>query len=151
MGLWAVCGRLAFWASWPALAFYLRGSRRTRVLVVQGEKVLVTKAWLGDGRWLLPGGGLHRGEVALDGVRRELREETGLVLPPATFQYKGEFVFQSHGFRFNYRLFIALINNPGPLKKRPLEIAELAWLPPGRLNDRNAAPDVLQALRAWLG
>lgn len=36
----------------------------------------------GAGRWTLPGGGLHFGEDPLDGVVREVAEETGLDVVP---------------------------------------------------------------------
>jgi ADP-ribose pyrophosphatase YjhB (NUDIX family) len=39
----------------------------------------------GAGRWDLPGGFLHEGENALEGLRREVREETGLELEPIEF------------------------------------------------------------------
>jgi ADP-ribose pyrophosphatase YjhB (NUDIX family) len=37
------------------------------------------------GYWDLPGGFLHEGEHPLEGLRRELREETGLEIEPDTF------------------------------------------------------------------
>lgn len=37
------------------------------------------------GRWDIPGGFLEEGEHPLDGVRRELREETGLEIEPLEF------------------------------------------------------------------
>lgn len=39
----------------------------------------------GAGRWDLPGGFLHEGEEALEGLRREVREETALEIEPLAF------------------------------------------------------------------
>jgi 8-oxo-dGTP diphosphatase len=50
------------------------------VCVDEGQ-ILLTRLWSGDidgGRWNLPGGGLDFGEHPLDGLARELHEETGL-------------------------------------------------------------------------
>jgi 8-oxo-dGTP diphosphatase len=50
------------------------------VCVDEGQ-ILLTRLWSGDidgGKWNLPGGGLDFGEHPLDGLARELQEETGL-------------------------------------------------------------------------
>jgi 8-oxo-dGTP pyrophosphatase MutT (NUDIX family) len=148
--LWLACGRLAFWVTWPGLYLYLRWSQRTRVVVIYDQKVLVTKAWLSDGKWSLPGGGLHQGETALAGVSRELQEETGLILKAAVFQSLGSFQFKNHGLVFAYQLFSAQVATLPILNRQRREITELAWLSPGELTAANSAPDVLQALQTWL-
>lgn len=54
----------------------VRRSRRWVLLIERGD---------GHG-WAIPGGKLDPGETALAGARRELREETGLVLPGARWE-----------------------------------------------------------------
>ena len=50
--------------------------RRDRVLMVErGREPL-------KGYWSLPGGVLHPGELLQDGLRREVREETGIEVKP---------------------------------------------------------------------
>jgi len=56
------------------------------VLVREGRVLLGRRRFdPGVGRWDLPGGFLHEGEDALDGLRREVREETALELEPLSF------------------------------------------------------------------
>jgi len=39
----------------------------------------------GGGKWDIPGGFLHEGENAIEGLRREVREETGVEIEPVDF------------------------------------------------------------------
>jgi len=51
-----------------------------------GRLMLVRRAIEpGKGKWDTPGGFLEEGESPLDGLRRELREETGLEIEPGEF------------------------------------------------------------------
>jgi ADP-ribose pyrophosphatase YjhB (NUDIX family) len=51
------------------------------VVVNNKEQVLVIKR-RDNGKWEPPGGVLERGESILDGLRREVREESGLEIEP---------------------------------------------------------------------
>ena len=48
------------------------------LLLVHGDHALFLRRAEGDGRWGLPGGGCIGDETRLEGLARELREETGL-------------------------------------------------------------------------
>jgi 8-oxo-dGTP pyrophosphatase MutT (NUDIX family) len=55
-----------------------------RVLAFDGAgRVLLVRHSYGSGRWLLPGGGIARGEAPLAAALRELLEETGCELAEA--------------------------------------------------------------------
>lgn len=141
-------GRLAYWLTWPATWAIVHGSKRTRVLVTCGDQLIVTKGWLSDGKWTLPGGGLHKGENSLDGALRGLFEETGLRLQPKQARRHPEQVYQAAGLSFNYVLFIGTARRRQTLRPQPWEIADARWLDRRELTADNAHDDVLTAIRA---
>ena len=49
-----------------------------RVVALRGDEVMLVKQSYTTG-WILPGGGVERGETLLQAAIREVREEAGLV------------------------------------------------------------------------
>lgn len=144
-----VCGVGVYWLTWPGLWLYLHFSHRTRVLVVCDQHVLLLKSWLGDGKWSLPGGGLHRGEVPRAGAQRELAEETALNVPLDDFQFFASTTAQSNGLRFSYDLFVVELSMQSSVNRQPSEIAAIGWHDHRQLRNRQLSQEVQEALHAW--
>ena len=73
---------------WCDFVAYANSAPTANALVVDstGRVLLARRARDPDkGRWDIPGGFLEEGEHPLDGIRRELREETGFDVEPETF------------------------------------------------------------------
>jgi 8-oxo-dGTP diphosphatase len=141
-------GMVVYFCAWPFWMIYFRGQGRTRILVFQEGKLLVIKNWLGDNRWQLPGGGMHRHESALDGAIRELREETSLDLDPRQLQDVGKGEHHRYGISFDFQVFITKVAVvPSKIRAQRIEVAELAWLPLDQLNESNARHDTLRSLQ----
>lgn len=67
---------------------YLTKRQRARVVVTDDQnRVLLVQGIISRGNWTLPGGGLKRGESAVDAAQRELHEEIGIRLPKSSFKY----------------------------------------------------------------
>lgn len=77
---WALCLKIAAQALLSPVAY------AACALVVRDGKVLLVRHSYVPG-WLLPGGGIARGEAAADAILREMKEEIGLVrsAPPVLF------------------------------------------------------------------
>jgi 8-oxo-dGTP pyrophosphatase MutT (NUDIX family) len=146
---WRNLGKIAFWLSWPLLFFYLRMGKRTRVLIVYKDEIVVTRGWLGAGQWALPGGGIHRGEDASAGAVREVSEETGLNLDPAKLQHLGNKVASEKGLKFVYEEFVVHLDKKLPLRAQRLEITDIRWIPINELSEKNAENVTLAALKQW--
>lgn len=145
---WRLMGIIGFWLSWPLLWIYLSGTERTRVIIVsQDNKVLLLKSWLGPGNWILPGGGIHRGEKPLPAAVREVREETGLDLDPVSFKAMGRVPARENGFRYHCQIFVVDLDNEPIVKGRKLEVLELAWVQPEKLQGLSSLTE--QLLGNW--
>ncbi len=147
--IWRRLGRVSFWVTWPFWFMYLRKGKRTRVIITCGDKVVVTRAWLGDGKWSLPGGGIHNGEQAADGAIREVREETGLLLKPIQLKYLGSDHSSKSGLRFNFEQFIVYLDEQLSVKADGLENAEARWMNLDKLGPDNLELASLATITRW--
>ncbi|MDB5175432.1 MAG: hypothetical protein JWM81_290 [Candidatus Saccharibacteria bacterium] len=149
MRLWRLAGKTIFWLAWPALYFYLKDSRRSRIAVRCGNELLVARIWISDGAWSLPGGGAHRHESALAAAVRELYEETAITVDPAQLRLVGLQQYRRHGLRYLYDAYEVVLKLKPTVHKQKLEIAELAWLTPAQLAHQGMSPDVAAVLAHW--
>jgi 8-oxo-dGTP pyrophosphatase MutT (NUDIX family) len=145
--LWTWIGRIAYWGIWPGSWLYLRGSRRTRLLLCCGDEILVVNNWLGAGKWNLPGGGLHTAEDPELGLLRELFEETGIQLKTSDLQLLAKEPYQIHGFHYSCTYFMAIVTEKPPSRRRRPEITEIMWSPRTRISPKNHGPDIIRALQ----
>jgi len=143
-------GVIVFFLAWPAFLIYLKRSERTRIIIANGNKVLVTHNWISDGTWSLPGGGLHKKEPIIQGAQRELYEETGIRVEQAQLRYLGRQTYRKYGHSFVFHTFIARDVDSSSVRLQKHEISRTAWLTPAELTDQNTAQDALKALDLWL-
>jgi 8-oxo-dGTP diphosphatase len=142
-------GRLSYYLFWPGIAIYLFGSQRSRIVVFSDEYILVVKGWLSDGKWSLPGGGIHGNESIVEGALRELREETGLKLKANNINQLLSESFRLHGVRVKLHFFSASLQTGLPVQKQPGEITKIEWIHQTKLNSNNTGKDALRAIAIW--
>lgn len=146
--LWLKLGNVAFWMAWPALWVYLQIGRRTRLLLICGDEFLALKGWLGPGKWMLPGGGLHRGEDLVTGLLREVLEETGIRLKQQHVTPLFEHAYREYGLRARYVCFVCVLAIKPKVTPQRGEIVDYRW----QLLRRPTLPlaqDAQEALRLW--
>lgn len=145
-------------AACPACGFtaYANSAPTANALVEDGEgRVLLARRAIepDKGKWDIIGGFLEEAEHPLDGVRREVREETGLEVEPGEFVYAtvdwygdGPDAAATLNLTWTARI---VSGEPVPAD----DVAELRWFAPDELPGRDELafehiPDVLAAWRS---
>lgn len=148
MNIWKNLGTIAFWLTWPLLYVYLRSTKRTRLLVICKDEILLTKGWLGPDEWSLPGGGLNRKEDPADGAIREIYEETGLNVEKDQLKYLELSRASMHGLRFKCHYFICAYKSK-PKATRSSEVVAMSWFNRRELLAQRLTPDSLLAINKF--
>jgi NAD+ diphosphatase len=139
-----VCGEPSYHAAKPCACAILVDE--------EGRVLLARRAHDPEaGRWDLPGGFLEPDESPEDGLRREMREETGLDVEVG--RYVGSFV-DVYGEGGDNTLNIVFVCQPGPGDPEPADdVSELRWFAPEKLPPTSeiAFRNGAEALAAWRG
>ena len=133
----AACGYVAWANSVPGV----------HALIEQDGKILLGRRAFdpGAGSWGLPGGFLEEGEEPRTGLRREVREETGLNVEPG--ELFGVWM-QPHGERtvlcllWHARLL-------GGVERAADDVIELGWFGPDELPDDVGPSAFTEAVSLW--
>jgi len=143
-------GRILFWLSWPLQWIYFKlYPLRTRVLIVAGGKVLIIKPFMGPNKWMLPGGGLKRGESEEKAAVREVEEEVGVVLEETQLKLQGRRKFKMRGLSYRTVNFSVELDKKPEVKLRSLEVRSYSWVKFEELEETNVAREVLFNVRRF--
>lgn len=97
----------------PVLRLYWRifspATTGVRVLVKHGDSVLFVQHSYGHKEWTLPGGGVKKGEDLGEAAKREVFEETGIVLREVSD--KGSFLYGLEGKQDTVHVFVGEVSD----------------------------------------
>jgi ADP-ribose pyrophosphatase YjhB (NUDIX family) len=128
--------------------YYANSAPAVQGLLERDGRVLLAKRAIEPrlGMWDIPGGFLEEGEEALDGLRRELREETGLDIEPV--EWLGAYLdpYDDH-----WVLGLSWLVRGDGEPQAADDVAELAWFGPDELPGEMAFASQNEVLRLWAG
>jgi len=121
--------------------------KRNRVLLVERAKSPL------KGYWSLPGGALETGEHLQEGIRREVLEETGLVVEPVRVVTIFERIMRDGKGKpeYHYVLIDYLCRVTGGTLRAADDVSRVAWVPRQSLDQyritEGTVPVIEQAFR----
>lgn len=118
--------------------------------IVCGEEVLYLQrheAKVHGRQWDLPGGKIGEGEYALDAVRREVYEETGLLFEEKEFEFLRKVYVRIEEGDFEYSVFRLEIPEKYRITLSPQEHTSFTWVTPEEALKMPLVPDEDQCIR----
>ena len=147
--IWNLAGRIIYYIFFPLISLVIRFTTRTRVILEFEGKILVVKGWLGDNKWFLPGGGLHKHESPEKGALRELYEETSIKIVESDLKKIGQGIYDEGDTKYRYYLYYVRLNEKPKVKKQQLEIIDTKWIKPEEISVSNSSKELISLLEIW--
>jgi 8-oxo-dGTP pyrophosphatase MutT (NUDIX family) len=143
-------GTVSFYITLPWWFFYLKDTKRSRVLLVANNThILLVKAWYGKNIWSLPGGGIKSGEDPVLSATRELMEETAIGLGIDQLRPLPAKTHYTSGLKFDCEYFYAELNSRIRTSPKMPEIIETVWVPLADIEKYRLGADARHALTEW--
>jgi len=120
------------------------------VIVDDGRVLLVRRGTEPlKGEWSVPGGMLELGEKLRDGVRREVLEETGLVVEPGEVLDVFDSIFNDDAGRteYHYVLIDYLCRPVSGEAKAGTDVSEVRWVAESGLPEMNLRDSIQRVIR----
>ena len=116
-------------------------------VVVRDGALLMVRRGREPGKdlWSIPGGRLEHGEYIVDGIKREVREETGLEVEVGELLGILELPGERHLVILDHRA--AVTGDASPVAGD--DAAEVRWVPLGEIENLECTPHFADSLRAW--
>jgi 8-oxo-dGTP pyrophosphatase MutT (NUDIX family) len=130
----------------PLMRVFISRTERAYIMLIDEDKILMTKNWLSNGLWALPGGGIRYSETPQQAIIREAKEEIKVELTDIGMKLAGQGVWKTDSLGFSYKIFKARYN-PGLFKPNGHEITDVRWILINDLNETNTASELLGIIR----
>ncbi len=126
-----------------------------RAIISKNNRILVLRRSVNDshnaGLWEFPGGKVDPGEELVNGLKREVLEETGLIIVPnmSIAHVESEIVrVGKYAGRLYVQLFYSAVTHAGQLKISG-EHSAAWWDESNRVADRDLTPESRRALESF--
>jgi len=113
---------------WPLQWLHVKGSHRARIIIQQGDEVLLVMPRFGGGKWQLPGGGIKRSESAAAAGVREIEEELGVQANEQQLEYIGDTVVSENRIPYRATLLRYRCRERPPVDLGRIENQSYAWM-----------------------
>ena len=151
MRVWRKLGKIIFWVAWPIWWIIFKISpNRTRIIVVNQNKILLVQGWLGDGKWGLPGGGVKFRETNQSAAARELWEETGLHTEESALKSLWSMNHRQRGLSYKAHYYLLEMSSEQEPKVQRVEIVDCRWFAFNEIHSSMLNEDASNGLKHYL-